>query len=438
MRKLLEDGILQKIIKNSAVILAGNSTASALNLVSFTIVANQLGPEALGILALCQTYAIIINDLFNVQTWESMIKFGASKLKDSRINDVIFTNLFLDISSAVIAIVLALTLAWPTARLLGWTDSLAIGDKIATYISIYSVTILFNITTFTIGIPRLFRKFLSVSIIHFSIALLRLLCVLIAVYSSGQLVTYIYLYMGFEILTGISLMTLSLTLVTAHSGKGWWKRKLTIDWDQIRFIWWTNLRTIIRIPVRHLDMIIVSVVMSVSTLGIYKVYREIASLISRVGDPVNQAIFPEFSKLIGEEDSKRSIAITKKTMVLLLGIGSAICLVLYLSSNYLVLKFFGEEYLTEITALHILLVLYTISFMTIPINSLFIAAGFAKYSFVVLLFTNTIYLISAYSLGVWYGIFGLISAYGIQTVLNKGLKIYLMNKHSNDWATQLR
>jgi len=438
MRKFLEDGILQKIIKNSGVILAGNSAASALNLISFTIVASQLGPESLGVLVLCQTYAIIINDLFNIQTWESMIKFGASKMDDERINDIVFTNLILDLGSAVLALSLALLLAWPTATLLGWNDAVAIGDTITTYISVYSVTILFNITTFTIGIPRLFRKFMSVSVISFCLAAIKLVCVLLAVYITSDLFTFILIFMGIEVLRGIALMVLSLHLLKNHSGKGWWRRKLRIDWEQIRFIWWTNLRTIIRIPVRHLDMIIVSLIMSVATLGIYRVYKEFASLISRVGDPVNQAIFPEFSQLIGKEDSKRSIEITKKTMLLLLGIGSAICLSLFLLSDFIVLTFFGVEYMPEITALHILLFFYTVSFVTIPINSLFIAAGFAKYSFLILLFTNSIYLVSAYVLGLWYGIYGLIFAFAVQTVLNKALKVFMMHRHSDNWATQSR
>ena len=90
---ILKDNFLKKIIKNSGIILSGNATASALNLISFTIMAKQLGPESLAILVLAQTYAMIFNDLFNIQTWESMIKFGSAKLNSSITNVIKITNI---------------------------------------------------------------------------------------------------------------------------------------------------------------------------------------------------------------------------------------------------------------------------------------------------------------------------------------------------------
>jgi len=433
-----DDSVLNSIIKNSGIILTGNSTASAFNLASFAIMANQLGPEYLGIFVLCQTYALVINDLFNIQTWESLIKFGASKLSDNSIKSVILTNLALDFISAIFAATLAILLAIPTIELLGWGDSLPSTESIGTYLALYSITILFNLTTLTIGIPRLFRKFISVSIIYSVTAALKLAFIGINTFYTDSLVSYLTIYISFEIITNIALIILSFKLIHKHCGKGWWRDKLSINKEQIRFIWWTNLRTIIRIPVQRLDVIIIGSVMDMTTLGIYKVYKEFAGLISRVGDPVNQAIFPEFAKLIGQQDSQKSIDITKKTMLLLTGVGTLAFLSLLFSAEFLIGQFFGEQYLTLSLALYLMLAAYTISFITVPINSLFIAAGFAKYSFFVLLFTNFIYLISAFSLGYLYGIYGLIIAYTIQLFLNKGFKIHLMKKHPHEWHSKVR
>lgn len=433
-----KNSVINRIIKNSGIIITGNSTASAFNLASFAIMANQLGPQYLGVFVLCQTYALIINDIFNIQTWESMIKYGIAKLDSNNIKGVIYTNLLLDTLSAALAFALALLLAIPTAEFLGWRESLSPDESIGTYISIYSFTILFNLTSFTIGIPRLFRKFLSVSIIFTVMAALKLACIGIITYASSDLIAYLSVYLCFEIITNIALITLSIKLINTHCGKNWWKQKFTIDKEQIRFIWWTNLRTIIRIPVQRLDVIIISSVMDMTTLGLYKVYKELVGLIDRVGEPVNQAIFPEFTQLIGKKNSKKSIAITKKTILLLSGVGSCIFTGLFISSEFIIEQVFGEQYLELITALYFMLVLYSVSFITVPINSLFIAAGFAKYSFFVLLFTNSVYLLSALSFGSLYGIFGVVAAYGIQLVLNKGLKIHLMHKHPDDWDSKIR
>jgi len=394
--------------------------------------AKQLGPESLAILVLAQTYALIFNDLFNIQTWESMIKFGSAKVKSTGITNVIKANFFLDLVSAILAFVLALLLLKPAVVLLGWDTSYL------NIFSLYSFSILFNITTFTIGIPRLFDKFLFVAKVYVVMAIIKLVAVLCAMFFANSLIVYVYIYLSINVLTSLSLITYSMTLLRSNYGRHWWKKGFKIDKDQIRFIWWTNLRTIIRIPVRHFDMIVISSVISIPMVGIYKVYKEIAGLMSRVGDPVNQSIFPEFTRLLGRNEIGKTIGVAKKTMSLLSGVGILLSISLILMSTFLVGAFFGKEYLPAINALYLMITLFGISFVTVPINSLFIAAGFAKYSFVVILFTNIIYLMTAFGLGRLIGIYGLVLAFAFQLILNKGLKILILKKHSSDWGMVIR
>lgn len=432
LKTLPQDNLLKKIMKNSGVIFFGNSTASLLGFISFTIMAKQMGAESLAILALAQTYTLIINDMLNVQTWESMIKFGSREFKKRDITKVVKTNFVIDIVSAIIASVVALLMVRPTAVVFGWNDSFL------DVLSLYSLSILFNITTFTIGIPRLFDRFMTVAKINVTVALIKLLCVLYAMYFTNSFIIYIYIYLFADILMNLSLIIYSMSLLINKFGVYWWIGRFQIDKDQLRFIWWTNLRTVIRIPVRHFDMVVISAVMPFKMIGIYKVYKEIAGLIERVGEPINQSIFPEFTKLLGNNEIKRTAALTKKTMVMLTGAGAAITLPMLIASEFLVGIFFGKEYLSQIYALYLLMILYSISFFTLPINSLFIAAGFARDSVIILILTNSVYLVTAFSFGRLMGIYGIILAFGFQLILNKGLKIFLLQRYSHDWGLIVR
>lgn len=422
------DKLIKRIIKNSGVVLLGNSTASMLNLISFTIVAKQLGPKYLAILVLAQTYAVIFNDILNIQTWESMIKFGSGSFEYCKTKNVIKTNLFLDIISATAATVVAMLLVRPTVYMLGWDVSNL------NIFYFYSVTILCNITTLTIGIPRLFDQYLSVAKIQVSIAFLKLAAILVAFVFGNSFIVFIYIYLACDIAMSLSLIIFSANLLNAKYGNSWWKVKLELNSDQIRFIWWTNLRTIIRIPVRYFDMIVISSVISLQLVGVYKVYKEIAGFVSRVGEPVNQTIFPEFTKLIGKNDIEKATMVVKKSILLMFAVGSLITIFLILSSNIIVTKFFGEKYLSNIDVLYYMIGLFGVSFVTVPINSLFIAAGFAKYSFLVILFSNIIYLVAVFVLGKYIGIYGIVLAYAIQLILNKGTKIILLRKYHSSWG----
>lgn len=425
------DDIVQRIIKNAGIVLSGNIAASLLNIISFTIVANQLGPKALGFLVLAQTYSAVINDIFNVQTWESMVMYGSKTLRDSKFSSVIKTNLAIDILSAVVAFIFAVSLAKWIVGLLNW-DS-----EIASIATLYSFVILTRITSFTIGIPRLFDKFAKISVFQVSTAAFKLALVLAAVYTNQGLIGYIYIYMISEVLLNLILIIFSLKVLSTEHHSEWWKEKLVFNREQLKFIWWTNLRTIVRIPVRHLDMVVIGTVISLEMVGIYKVYKEIASTVKRIQDPINQTIFPEFTKLLAKKEKQETARVAKKTIFLLSTISSIIIGVLLLTAGLIVEKFFGAEYLIQIHALHALLIVYLLSFITVPINSLFIASGFAKSSVYILLFTNSMYLASAYYFGLLYGIYGIVIAYTVQLVSNKGLKIYLLYKHP-DWGERIR
>ena len=430
--KFFEDHLIRRIVKNSGVVFFGNSTASALSIVSFTIMAKQLGPESLAFLALSQTYALILNDIFNVQTWESMVKFGSRDLKDRSIANVIKTNVVLDFGSAIAAFAFALLLAQPVVRIVGWDESFV------NLVSLYSLSILFNITTFTIGIPRLFDRFTTIAKIQVVTAFLKLLCVLYAMYLSGTLIYYLSIYLFFDILTNLIIIIFSVGLLKNKLGKNWWSNKMTIDKEHIKFIWWTNLRTIIRIPVRHFDMIVISSVMSIKMVGVYKVYKEIAGILNRVSEPLNQTIYPEYTKLIGSNKISEAIDVTKKTMKLFFGVSFLITISLILVSSFLIETFFGVEYLAEINAMYVLISAIGLGIVLTPINSLFIAAGFAKYSVYLVLLTNSSYLFAAFTLGKLFGIYGVIFAWIIQAILNQGLKMILLKKYRTGWNTVIR
>ena len=430
--KFLKDNLIRKIIRSSGIIIFGNSAASAFNLISFTIVANRLGPTSLGLLVLTQTYVSIVNDIFNVQTWESMVKFGSDETQGSNMQSVIKLNSILDGASAVVAFIFALMLVKPVVYLFHWDASLV------TIISLYSLSILFRLTSFTIGLPRLFNRFYALAKIQVVLAILKLFFVLYTLVYAQPLLYYVVVYLGFDILSNLLVIIYSVKLLRDNVGPDWWRKTLHINRNQALFIWWSNLRTIIRIPVRYLDMIIISSVMSMKMVGIYKVYKEIAGMMDKVSDPINVAIFPEFSKLIGKNSIGKTLSTAKKSIILLGCASAAITLFLLAISKFAIGMIFGPEYLEHIRALYLILILYGISFVLVPINSLFLAAGFAKYSFYIVLTTNTIYLFTAFLLGKAIGIYGIVAAYGVQMVLNQGSKVFLMKKHATGWSDTIR
>jgi len=428
----LHDQHIGKIIRTSGVILTGNLASAALGIVSFAIVARSLGAEMLGYFALAQAYVLIINDLFNVQTWESLIKFGAQKENAHDLGRVVKTNILIEICSALLAFTIAFTMIEEIGRLLGWDRTLI--DLARLYCFIIPVTL----TTLTIGVPRLYDKFAIIAKIQFVSAIVKLLLVLVVHYRGGGVQNFLFAYLAAEVLTAVSLIVYSLALVRKRGAVDWLRTRVKLTGNEIRFLWWTNLRTIVRIPVRQLDLLIMNQFLTMQVVGVYKTYKEVVSVISRLGEPLNQALYPEYAKLIGSDKVEDSLTVTRKLNRILLSVSIAVLIGYLLTSHFVISRIFGEEYLVYMPAFYLLVLLNCINLYLTPLNSLFIAAGFARFSFFIVLGNNILYLTAALVGSMYLGIYGLVLAFALQMIFNQGLKIYFLKKHSTGWGTVIR
>ncbi len=431
-KTFVQDNALKKLIQTTGIILTGSTGASLMNFVSFTVMANQLGPKVLGLFVLTQSYTAIVNGILNVQTWESIVKFGHLEKSKSDFSNVVKVNFLLDLISAFVAFVVSLIMVKPSVIFFKWDPA------IVQLVFLYSFTIPVTLTSFTIGVPRLFDKFSAVAKIQIATAALKLVLVLTVAYFNYSVSYYVGVYLIAESLNSVLLIIYSLFLLKTRGYGGWLKIKMTYYPQQLIFVWWTNLRTIMRIPVQYSDMVIISMVMSLETVGMYKVYKEIASFIGRVGDPVNQAIYPEYARMIGSGEKGAAISLAKKTIFLLFCLSVGMTVGLIICSEFIVVRFYGVSFLPLIDALYILVGLMGVSLFTLPVNALFLAAGFARTGFYIVVFTNILYLFTAFYFGKLFGIYGIITAFGIQMVINQGLKVILLGMYRSGWSDTIR
>jgi O-antigen/teichoic acid export membrane protein len=108
------------------------------------------------------------------------------------------------------------------------------------------------------------------------------------------------------------------------------------------------------------------------------------------------------------------------------------------TSHFVISRLFGADYLEYMAAFYLLVLLNCINLYLTPLNSLFIAAGFARYSFFIVLGNNILYLTASLVGCMYLGIYGLVLAFALQMIFNQGLKIYFLKKHSTGWGSVIR
>ena len=86
VKALLRDDLLRRLLRNTSYLLTGTAGASFLALVALALTARSLGPELLGVLAMIQAYAGMV-DRARIETWPALIKYGAEALEEERYDD---------------------------------------------------------------------------------------------------------------------------------------------------------------------------------------------------------------------------------------------------------------------------------------------------------------------------------------------------------------
>lgn len=425
VREWLRDQLFRKLFRNAGILLSGDVVSKLFGLVSLALTARALGPEQFGILVLVQTYAEIMGRLTSFQAWQGLIKYGAEALERNQteaFKGFVKIGTLLDVGSGIAGTILAVCAASWVGRRLNWDEETV---RMAVC---YSFILLLNLTGTPTGIIRLFDKFKLFALQKTASAAIKLIAVGAAYLNESGLWTYVVIWMVTEIFNYVLLLFMGHFLLY-QKGFGQWWRKRTPNWRPFfSFTWWTNLSSTLDIPVKQLDVFIVSAVVSLEGVGIYKIFKQVAQIVTKLADPFYQAIYPQFATMIATDREVQATKMAGKMGILLFGVCLPIVVLLSLTSSRWLALVFGEAYASEQTVLSVYLLLKALSLAFISIHPLFIAMGYVQKNFVILALANGFYLALAWFLGVRMELMGIVLAYGVQFSMVVILKLYFIRQ----------
>lgn len=419
-----KDDFFKKIVKNSLTLITGNVGASIIGSISMVLSIKILGIKAFGIFTVIQTYTRIFDGLLNFQSWEAMINFG-SKAKaandEELLKSYIKQGFILDISSAVLGTVVSYILVGVIGQRFNWDENVIFLTRL------FCVTILFNIAGTPIGILRLFRKFKTFSLQKILSALIKLIGVIIAYFVKGDLTFFVIITLITQIFGYIFLIYAGIKTLNENSINGIRKVKFRNSRSFLKFLFLTNINSTLSIPIKEVGKIIASLI-SYEAAGVYKLFKQINSIIGKIVVPVYQTIYPELAKLISEKKFKEAVVVCKKIGVIMLAVGLPFLIILAPSSPIWLKWIIDIQSLEFCGILSLFLLFQVVLNAFIGVNPLFISSGYIKYNFLIVLFANLIYLLSAYYLAITIGLLGLVISSFIEMLFSYSLRIVLLSK----------
>ncbi|QKS72603.1 oligosaccharide flippase family protein [Paenalkalicoccus suaedae] len=426
-RSLIKEDLVQKLAKNVGVLFSGSAIAQVLGIMTLAMTTRLIGPEMFGILVIIQAYTVIVDKLINFQSWTALIKFGTEALENQehkKFKGFIKIATILDLVSAIIATVVAFySIQW-VGQFIGLRDEYILITQI------YCLSILFHISGTPIAILRIYDKFKLIAINQVVVATIKFFAILV-LFTLGLdnfwLVVAVWIIC--EIISHIVLMILGYTVLFRKRVRYWWKGK-TDQWKEFfKFTCWTNISTTVNLPVKQFDVIIVSVVVSLEGVAIYKIFKQIAAISNKVADPVFQAIYPQLVKMIISNEPIKAVKFVLKTSILLCSVLLPTVFLISISAPIWLGLIFGEVFAKAWKVLAVYLVIEIITQSLIGIHPLFTAMGFVKKNVFIILTANILYIPIVLQLGDSFGLIGIVTAYGVQFCIVLIIKAYYINRY---------
>ena len=297
--------MLSRVRRNVAILLGGNGIASLLGFAALAFNARALGPDQLGVLALLQAFVVVVTSVFSFDTWQPVIKFGAEAqaANDSeRLRDIVMLGFVYDLAGALAATVIGFAIVVFSLPLIG------IEPQYQTFAGIYCITILFSSYSSAKGVLRLFGRFELLTAVQVGTSATSLAAAVSLWFFQAPFTAYVVTYAGLIAAQSCAIILVAIalwrsnqlpTLIAPRFNDHLLRKAF------MRFSWSTSGLSTLNVVRQSADAFVLAALLGPAATGIYKIAPQIASLVSRFGDPLQQVMFPEIAGLIAQGEHLR-------------------------------------------------------------------------------------------------------------------------------------
>lgn len=417
IEKIKKNDFYNKLLKNFSFATIGEGGASLINLIVIVLLIKLIGNNGYAILTLSQSYMLIMDGIINLQCWKSVIKYGEecySKNDMKSLKEYIKLGTILDVSTAILGFIVCFFMINVISIIFKWDATLISSAKI------FSFVILFHFTGTSTAILRMENKFNLVSIQKIATALLKVivLFIFIKLYSEISILNAVIIYALADILGNLTLAFMAMYQVHKKLGiKNTIKSNKSPKWkDFTKFTIWTTLSDIVDIPVQYFDVFIISK-LNLELVSVFKFFKQIVAILSKLTTPLYQAIFPQFSSLVANSKENEGYKLVLKIKKVILKLMIPMSLFIGLTSPVWLKMIFGSLYANKWYVLTLYLLLQSLALSYTTIHPYFVALGEVYYSFKYVLISNIVYVIISLILVNIIGMTGIVLAYGVQFMI---------------------
>ena len=427
---------IKKIIKSSGILLSGNMISSILALFVVSILTKNLSLNEYGIIVMVQAYIMLVDQLFNFQSWQALIKYSTDAIESSntlKFIGYLQIGIFLDVIGSLVAFGASFTLLSPLSSVL------KIDYVLLSPYMIFAFVILTRIIGTPIALLRLSNsykyfnysllvnwglKLLIVAIMSY-LDILTIYSVLIVFLVSETLSNLVLIYYGMKSLKeyGISLLQIIPSWKTIYFAKQ--------NMRFLHFAFKTNMNSAVLGITRTIDELIVGALLSPAGAGIFKVIKLMGTIISKILDPLYITFYPEINIYVAKRDNDSILSIIKRMSLYSSIISLLLFIIFYIFGSWFIEIFFNKDYLIGLPAMRLYLIGLLISFTFFYMQPLMLAYELESIALYINTICSIFYLIALYTLTLNYGLIGIAVAFVLFWIIITFLKLLYIQRNTN-------
>jgi O-antigen/teichoic acid export membrane protein len=173
-----------------------------------------------------------------------------------------------------------------------------------------------------------------------------------------------------------------------------------------KFVLTTNVSSSIRLGAREVDVLIVGGMLDSATAGIYKVAKQFASIPARLGDPLQQAVYPDMARIWAEGRIGKFIQTIVRSGILSGLAGLSVWLGFLVFGKWIIRLTVGEEFESAYSVLLVYMLGINIFMFGIALRPAILAIGHPERILQIYFIATIIYFAVLVSLITPYGVIG--------------------------------
>lgn len=360
---------MRRLIQNIGWLLSGRAVNAVLSLVYLALATRTLGLDGFGYFALIVALGQTVTGLANFQTWQFVVRWGATSDGPGEATGFAIA---LDFLSVILGTAMAAALVWSAQHWLPLPDDLL---WVAFWFCVVSLLAMRSTPT---GLLRLRFQFGRATAAEAVQPIVRAIgAVLAAIYMPTVL--------GFIIAWAVAEVAVAIALWIAAA----WREK--VDFSQIslfriprdypdawRFVWATNMSGSLNVGGKQVMILLVGAIGGEAFAGGFRVASQLGQALVQLAQTVSKAIYPE---LVHAQDAAHDIARRMANIALVGGV-MAVLFALFFGRWGLV-AIAGPEFRVVYWAMVILAIAGAIELVGASLESLLVSAGKAGTAFLV-------------------------------------------------------